>query len=115
MLRLVFSPTDLVLPSLYTAGRDASHFERPELVLLERWCLGQSEQVHQSHGSLPFAIGQRSCIGRRVALKQLHSLLGQCATQFEMQCLNKQPVDFVLLMVTVPDQTLPLALRPRTE
>ncbi|KAH8336493.1 hypothetical protein KR074_001276, partial [Drosophila pseudoananassae] len=105
----------LVLLSLYTAGRDASHFERPELVLPERWCLGQSEQVHQSHGSLPFAIGQRSCIGRRVALKQLHSLLGQCATQFEMQCLNEQPVDCVLRMVTVPDQTLRLALRPRTE
>ncbi|KAH8294740.1 hypothetical protein KR018_002386, partial [Drosophila ironensis] len=105
----------LVLLSLYTAGRDASHFERPEMVLPERWCLGQSEQIHQSHGSLPFAIGQRSCIGRRVALKQLHSLLGRCASQFEMRCLNERPIDCVLRMVTVPDQTLRLALRPRTE
>ncbi|KAH8264539.1 hypothetical protein KR038_009695 [Drosophila bunnanda] len=104
----------LVLLSLYTAGRDASHFAQPERVLPERWCIGQSEQRHQSHGSLPFAIGQRSCIGRRVALKQLHSLLGRCAAQFEMSCLNEQPVDSVLRMVTVPDQTLRLALRPRT-
>ncbi|XP_017144070.1 cytochrome P450 315a1, mitochondrial isoform X1 [Drosophila miranda] len=98
----------LVLLSLYTAGRDASHFEQPERVLPERWCVGRS------HGSLPFAIGQRSCIGRRVALKQLHSLLGKCTTQFEMQCLNEQPVDCMLRMVTVPDQTLRLALRPRS-
>ncbi|XP_034661880.1 cytochrome P450 315a1, mitochondrial [Drosophila subobscura] len=104
----------MVLLSLYTAGRDASHFEQPERVLPERWCVGRSEQVHQSHGSLPFAIGQRSCIGRRVALKQLHSLLGKSATQFEMQCLNERPVDCMLRMVTVPDQTLRLALRPRS-
>ncbi|XP_022216126.2 cytochrome P450 315a1, mitochondrial [Drosophila obscura] len=104
----------MVLLSLYTAGRDASHFEQPERVLPERWCVGRSEQVHQSHGSLPFAIGQRSCIGRRVALKQLHSLLGKCATQFEIQCLNERPVDCMLRMVTVPDQTLRLALRPRS-
>lgn len=105
----------MVLLSLYTAGRDPSHFEQPERVLPERWCIGESEQVHKSHGSLPFAIGQRSCIGRRVALKQLHSLLGRCAAQFEMSCLNEMPVDSVLRMVTVPDQTLRLALRPRTE
>jgi len=105
----------MVLLSLYTAGRDPSHFEQPERIVPERWCIGKSEQVHQSHGSLPFAIGQRSCIGRRVALKQLHSLLGRCASQFEMRGLNERPVDSVLRMVTVPNQTLRLALRPRTE
>ncbi|EDV92546.1 cytochrome P450 315a1, mitochondrial [Drosophila grimshawi] len=102
----------LVLISLYTSGRDPSHFHQPLRVLPERWFLGNTEhQVHQTHGSLPFAIGQRSCIGRRVALKQLHSLLGKCATQFKMQCLNQKPVDCILRMVTVPDQTLRLALR----
>lgn len=100
----------LVLISLYTSGRDPSHFEEPMRIWPERWFLAESEQVHQAHGSLPFAIGQRSCIGRRVALKQLHSLLGKCATQFRMHCLNKQPVDCVLRMVTVPNQTLRLAL-----
>ncbi|KAM8705737.1 hypothetical protein ACLKA7_010096 [Drosophila subpalustris] len=100
----------LVLISLYTSGRDPSHFEDPLRVWPERWFLGKAEQVHQAHGSLPFAIGQRSCIGRRVALKQLHSLLGKCATQFRLQCLNEKPVDCVLRMVTVPDQTLRLAL-----
>ncbi|KAH8359055.1 hypothetical protein KR093_004107, partial [Drosophila rubida] len=100
----------MVLISLYTAGRDPSHFEQPLRVWPERWFLAESEQVHQAHGSLPFAIGQRSCIGRRVALKQLHALLGKCAAQFTMQCLNEQPVDCVLRMVTVPDQTLRLAL-----
>ncbi|XP_023170133.2 cytochrome P450 315a1, mitochondrial [Drosophila hydei] len=100
----------LVLISLYTSGRDPSHFEQPLKVLPERWILGQKEQVHQPHGTLPFAIGQRSCIGRRVALKQLHLLLGKCASQFNMQCLNEQPVDCILRMVTVPNQTLRLAL-----
>ncbi|XP_034114638.1 cytochrome P450 315a1, mitochondrial [Drosophila albomicans] len=105
----------MVLISLYTAGRDPSHFEQPLRVWPERWFLGSSDQVHQAHGSLPFAIGQRSCIGRRVALKQLHALLGKCATQFTMQCLNEKPVDCVLRMVTVPDQTLCLALTLKPE
>ncbi|EDW85100.1 uncharacterized protein Dwil_GK12791 [Drosophila willistoni] len=103
----------MVLLSLYTAGRDASHFEQPQRILPERWFLGKSEQVHQAHASLPFAIGQRSCIGRRVALKQLHSLLGKCANQFQMHCLNEQPVDCILRMVTVPDQQLRLSVQPR--
>ncbi|KAH8311039.1 hypothetical protein KR044_004009, partial [Drosophila immigrans] len=105
----------MVLISLYTAGRDPSHFEQPLRVWPERWFLAESERVHQAHGSLPFAIGQRSCIGRRVALKQLHALLGKCATQFTMQCLNEQPVDCVLRMVTVPDQILRLALTLKPE
>ncbi|EDW66851.1 cytochrome P450 315a1, mitochondrial [Drosophila virilis] len=105
----------LVLISLYTSGRDPSHFEQPLKVLPERWLLGHSDRVHQSHGSLPFAIGQRSCIGRRVAMKQLHALLGKCASQFKMQCLNEKPVDCMLRMVTVPNQILRLALTLKFE
>ncbi|KAH8414052.1 hypothetical protein KR222_003372 [Zaprionus bogoriensis] len=111
-LLFCFSQT-LVLISLYTAGRDPSHFEQPLKVLPERWILGKTEQVHKAHGSLPFAMGQRSCIGRRVALKQLHFLLGKCASEFSMRCLNETPVDSILRMVTVPDQTLRLALKSR--
>lgn len=105
----------LVLISLYTSGRDPSQFEQPLKVLPERWLLGQTDRVHQSHGSLPFAIGQRSCIGRRVAMKQLHTLLGKCASQFKMQCLNEKPVDCMLRMVTVPSQILRLALTLKFE
>lgn len=107
---LPFSLQTLVLISLYTAGRDSSHFEHPLRVLPERWIVGETEQVHKAHGSLPFGIGQRSCIGRRVALKQLHSLLAKCATQFSMRCLNEHPVDSILRMVTVPNQSLRLAI-----
>lgn len=107
---LPFSLQTLVLISLYTAGRDSSHFEHPLRVLPERWIVGETEQVHKAHGSLPFGIGQRSCIGRRVALKQLHSLLAKCATQFTMRCLNEHPVDSILRMVTVPNQSLRLAI-----
>ncbi|ALC47308.1 sad [Drosophila busckii] len=105
----------LVLLSLYTAGRDPAHFEQPLRVMPERWYQSDSQQTHQPHASLPFAIGQRSCIGRRVALKQLHLLLGKCAAEFQLQCLNEQPVDSVLRMVTVPDQTLRLALTLQTK
>lgn len=108
--RLPFSLQTLVLISLYTAGRDPSHFEHPLRVLPERWVVGETEQVHKAHGSLPFGIGQRSCIGRRVALKQLHSLLAKCSTQFSMRCLNEHPVDSILRMVTVPNQSLRLAV-----
>ena len=70
----------LVLLSLYTAGREQQHFVRPLEVLPERW--HRSEAVenallpHEPHASLPFAIGIRSCIGKKIAINQISALLG---------------------------------------
>ncbi|XP_039966012.1 cytochrome P450 315a1, mitochondrial [Bactrocera tryoni] len=107
----------LVLLSLYTAGREPKHFPDPEAAKPERWQrneeTGELREVLQSHGSLPFAIGNRSCIGRRMAMKQMHCLLASVISNFKLQCNNTTPIDCKLRLVTVPDQPLRLAIKLR--
>lgn len=83
----------LVLLSLYTAGREPEHFPDPEAAKPERWQrneeTGELREVLQSHGSLPFAIGNRSCIGRRMAMKQMHCLLASVSAH-HLHNLSKQ-------------------------
>ncbi|XP_017468612.1 PREDICTED: cytochrome P450 315a1, mitochondrial [Rhagoletis zephyria] len=107
----------LVLLSLYTAGRKPEHFPDPEVAKPERWQrneeTGELQEVLQAHGSLPFAIGNRSCIGRRMAMKQMHCLLAAVISNFQLQCNNATPIDCKLRLVTVPAQPLRLAIKLR--
>uniref|UniRef100_A0A1A9V720 Cytochrome P450 315a1, mitochondrial n=1 Tax=Glossina austeni TaxID=7395 RepID=A0A1A9V720_GLOAU len=107
----------LVLLSLYTAGRDSKHFPDPLTVMPERWTFnestGQLQAVSQAHGTLPFAIGNRSCIGRKIAISQMHHLIKEVVKTFHLSCLNSTPIEPVLRLVTVPNQPLKLLLNMR--
>lgn len=52
----------------------------------ERWTFnestGQLQAVSQAHGTLPFAIGNRSCIGRKIAISQMHHLIKEVNSDF---------------------------------
>lgn len=67
----------LVLASLYTSGRDPLNFSHPNKFTPERWLRDESgeHKVFKSHASIPFAMGSRSCIGKKIALYQVHSLV----------------------------------------
>lgn len=108
----------LVLLSLYTSGRDPQSFPEPLEVRPERWLRNENRElcgVLQAHGTLPFAIGSRSCIGRKIALLQMHSLLKAAIQNFELKCLNNQQIDIVLRLVAVPDKRIQLGIRPVME
>ncbi|XP_055602482.1 cytochrome P450 315a1, mitochondrial isoform X2 [Uranotaenia lowii] len=76
----------LVLLSLHTAGRDADNFYSPLKFLPQRWVRDSNKGYPFSpcsvHASLPFAIGSRSCIGRKIALYQMHVLLTKVSIYF---------------------------------
>lgn len=68
----------LAIMSLYTSGRDPENFSEPLTFAPERWLREGNETEHKvfkPHGSMPFAIGGRSCIGRKVATYQIHCLI----------------------------------------
>ncbi|NWS48003.1 CP27B protein, partial [Probosciger aterrimus] len=58
----------------YAASRDGRVFAAPERFQPERW-------LHRASGhpfaSLPFGVGKRSCIGRRLAELEIHQALAQ--------------------------------------
>lgn len=60
--------------SLYTSGRDATNFPDPEKFWPERWLRepsGAYKSVISPHASMPFAMGARSCIGKKLAEVQM--------------------------------------------
>lgn len=67
----------LTLASAYTSGRDPTNFSDPNKFIPERWLRNKSceHKVFNSHASIPFAMGSRSCIGKKIASYQIHCLV----------------------------------------
>ncbi|XP_069985905.1 cytochrome P450 315a1, mitochondrial isoform X2 [Penaeus vannamei] len=116
----------MVVLSVYTTGRDAAHFPNPDSFCPERWlrnlsfsaCPAKgasrlpsapSGRLH-SHAFIPFGVGARSCVGRRVAETQLHLLLAKLVSRCHLTALND--VDLVLRMVGVTSEPLKLRIDP---
>ncbi|NXH20921.1 CP27B protein, partial [Bucco capensis] len=59
----------------YAASRDGHSFPEPASFLPERW-LGRGRS-HHPFASLPFGVGKRSCVGRRLAELEIHQALAQ--------------------------------------
>lgn len=72
--------------SLYSSGREESSFPEPLEFQPDRWLRDESgyKNVTCPQASLPFAMGARSCIGRKIAEIQISttvhmvSLVGSC-------------------------------------
>ncbi|KAM7362660.1 cytochrome P450 family protein sad isoform 1-T2 [Cochliomyia hominivorax] len=109
----------LLFLSLYTAGRDAKHFPEPLKVIPERWQrneeTGELNGVFEAHASLPFAIGNRSCIGRKLALNQMHYMIAEMSNKFHLKCVNSTPIESILRLVTVPNQSINIAITKRRD
>lgn len=121
----------MVILSVYTTGRDSSHFTNPDHFCPERWLRevpeatkpsstaacplasstssSSTSRLH-SHAFIPFGVGARSCIGRRVVETQLHLLLAKLLARSHLRALNE--VDMVMRMVGVTSEPLKLRIDP---
>lgn len=105
----------LALLSLYTAGRDEENFYSPNDFMPQRWLRRSNKNLPEgpfsANASLPFAIGSRSCIGRKIALFQMQYLLSKVLSKYQLTVLNKEEVEAELKLITVPNATIELAFR----
>jgi ecdysteroid 2-hydroxylase len=66
---------------MYTSGRSASNFPEPNRFLPERWqrneTTGGLMGVSNPSATIPFALGARSCIGRKLAETQMNQLISK--------------------------------------
>lgn len=97
----------LIVMSVFSSGRNGAIYAEPEAFRPERWLRGNQSGKEQI-GSLPFAIGARSCIGRRIAEVQLQRTLAMLVGEFDIELLNGDEVDVVLKMVAVPSERIRL-------
>ncbi|KAG5682583.1 hypothetical protein PVAND_011928 [Polypedilum vanderplanki] len=101
----------LALASLYTSSRDPANFTDPLKFIPERWLRDENRQVMNPHASMPFAIGARSCVGKKIASYQIHSLITKILQQFTLESKNKEDVKLKLHLIGVPDKKIQIAFR----
>ncbi|XP_050303517.1 cytochrome P450 315a1, mitochondrial [Anthonomus grandis grandis] len=100
------SGTILIL-SIYTTGRDENNFETPLKFYPDRWIKSEIRSGIVQSAALPFAIGSRSCIGRKLAETQLQLTLAQLILKFDaIGIRNVRDVEAVLKMVMVPSEEI---------
>ncbi|XP_064257065.1 LOW QUALITY PROTEIN: basic proline-rich protein-like [Passer domesticus] len=67
----------------YATSRDSRFFPAPDAFRPERWL--RHRDTRHPFASLPFGLGPRSCVGRRLAELQLHMALAQILLRFEVR------------------------------
>ncbi|CAL1608509.1 unnamed protein product [Knipowitschia caucasica] len=67
----------------FATSRDPAVFPSPDSFLPRRWL--NREQGHHAYASVPFGVGKRSCIGRRIAELELHLAIARILLEFEVK------------------------------
>lgn len=101
----------LIVMSIYTSGRDEKYFKNPDVFLPERWDRDKMNDMSVRQASLPFSMGPRSCVGRKIAETQLTMTLSKLVGNFNIDIINEEEIDDVLVMVPQPSKPLRLVFR----
>ncbi|KAJ8260182.1 hypothetical protein GJAV_G00178020 [Gymnothorax javanicus] len=67
----------------FATSRDQKMFANPDEFQPQRWL--RRDQAHHPYASVPFGVGKRSCIGRRIAELELYLALSRILIHFEVK------------------------------
>jgi ecdysteroid 2-hydroxylase len=102
----------LMILSIYTSSRDERYFKNPTSFIPERWDRSNSNySSDMQKASLPFAMGLRACVGKKLAQNQLQKAILNIVNHFQIEVCNKRDVDIKMKMVTHPSEPLQLRFR----
>ncbi|XP_045470444.1 cytochrome P450 315a1, mitochondrial-like [Harmonia axyridis] len=100
----------LIVMSIYSTGRDERYFDNPLEFLPERWNRENKSRVTRQ-ASLPFAMGSRSCVGKKLAEYELQTMLSQLVENFKIELLNTKEIRMVMKMIAAPSEPIRLNLK----
>ena len=66
------------------ASREEKHFPRASEFLPERWLRSRPYGPINPFISLPFGVGTRMCIGRRIAEQEMHIFIAKVSNETEI-------------------------------
>uniref|UniRef100_A0A673UUW9 Cytochrome P450 family 24 subfamily A member 1 n=1 Tax=Suricata suricatta TaxID=37032 RepID=A0A673UUW9_SURSU len=92
-------------------GSSEDNFEDATQFRPERWL--QEKKKINPFAHLPFGIGKRMCIGRRLAELQLHLALCWIVRKYNIVATDHEPVEMLHLGILVPSRELPIAFHRR--
>ncbi|XP_067362046.1 25-hydroxyvitamin D-1 alpha hydroxylase, mitochondrial isoform X1 [Channa argus] len=67
----------------FATSRDPAVFPNPNEFQPQRWL--NKDQTHHPYASVPFGVGKRSCIGRRIAELELYLALARILIEFDVK------------------------------
>ncbi|XP_051272116.1 25-hydroxyvitamin D-1 alpha hydroxylase, mitochondrial [Dicentrarchus labrax] len=67
----------------FATSRDPAVFSNPDEFQPHRWL--NKDQTHHPYASVPFGVGKRSCIGRRIAELELYLALSRILMEFDVK------------------------------
>ncbi|XP_058964267.2 1,25-dihydroxyvitamin D(3) 24-hydroxylase, mitochondrial-like [Pocillopora verrucosa] len=94
----------IVSYSNYLSGRSEELFKLPLEFRPERWLNEDLGKIHP-FASLPFGVGSRMCIGRRIAEAEIYLLTAKLVQRFTME-YHDEPMGTKLSFLAVPDRPL---------
>jgi cytochrome P450 len=103
-------PSDLVIVSPYLLHSDPRHFEQPERFEPERFS-PEREQRHPKLAFMPFGAGPRACVGARLALIELTTVVGAIAKRFRLELVPGARVEPEAFLTVRPKGGLKLLVR----
>ncbi|KAM6147519.1 1,25-dihydroxyvitamin D(3) 24-hydroxylase, mitochondrial [Erethizon dorsatum] len=103
----------VLMLNTYVLGSDEDNFEDSDQFRPERWL--QKEKKINPFAHLPFGVGKRMCIGRRLAELQLHLALCWVVRKYNIVATDNEPVEMLHLGILVPSRELPIAFFHRRD
>ncbi|CAH3104924.1 unnamed protein product [Porites lobata] len=88
----------------YLSGRSEELFKFPLEYRPERWLNEDLGKIHP-FASLPFGVGPRMCIGRRIAEAEIYLLAAKIVQRFILE-YQGEPASMKFRLLAVPDRTL---------
>ncbi|KAI1784220.1 high nitrogen upregulated cytochrome P450 monooxygenase 2 [Ganoderma leucocontextum] len=111
-------PGTIVWIHPYSVQRNARSFTLPEVFWPERWLVASGKDfVHNEDAFVPFSHGPWNCVGRGLALQEVHTVVCALLQRFEFKLRpGWDPKEFERGMkcyVSTGRPALPVVLRPR--
>ncbi|XP_053493209.1 sterol 26-hydroxylase, mitochondrial [Ictalurus furcatus] len=100
----------------YAASHDENEFPDSESFIPERWLRGTpSHSQHHPYSSIPFGVGVRACVGRRVAELEMYFVLSRLLQHYELSPVDGAPtVHPKTRTLLIPSEPINLRFVPRT-
>ncbi|XP_064600373.1 sterol 26-hydroxylase, mitochondrial-like isoform X2 [Liolophura sinensis] len=89
----------------YAVSRLPQYFDDPDKFVPERWMKDRTDRPNP-FAYLPFGIGTRMCVGRRVAELEMHLLLSRLMQRFRIEPAFTEPVKIAQRLVLRPAQPI---------
>uniref|UniRef100_A0AAY4EIT5 1,25-dihydroxyvitamin D(3) 24-hydroxylase, mitochondrial n=1 Tax=Denticeps clupeoides TaxID=299321 RepID=A0AAY4EIT5_9TELE len=104
-------PQTVLMINSQALGANEEYFDHGKQFKPERWL--EEKSLIRPFSHVPFGIGKRMCIGRRLAELQLQLALCWLVRDYEIRATDSDPVDAIHSGTLVPSRELPVAFTRR--